>query len=229
MVPDSEWRMPTLMVSAAWMDQDRPMEAMDADSVKALSRLRRFIGVVLHSPAVGAAVFRRRRACRRASVRWTAGCALRPGSLRRGSRAKAVPLLGAGRYRSAKRRRESPGNHAEQAWLCRGRRRFQRVFAGYRRRRRRGHWKGMRRADLLLAAGGASMGTPSLRPGTTAVRQGAASRASASGWCAQPGNSEPFRPVTMICAASAQTNRPIRRLTICSPWSPSRRSMRSER
>ncbi len=148
MVPDSEWRMPTLMVSAAWMDQDRPMEAMDADSVKALSRLRRFIGVVLHSPAVGAAVFRRRRACRRASVRWTAGCALRPGSLRRGSRAKAVPLLGAGRYRSAKRRRESPGKHAEQAWLCRGRRRFQRVFAGYRRRRRRGHRKGMRRADL---------------------------------------------------------------------------------
>lgn len=81
----------------------------------------------------------------------------------------------------------------------------------------------------LPTAGGASMGAPPLRPGTTAVRQGAASRVSASGWCAQPGNSEPFRPVTMICAASAQTNRPIRRLTICRPWSPSRRSMRSER
>ncbi|MNO72467.1 hypothetical protein D3C76_634170 [compost metagenome] len=44
MVPDSECRMPTLMVSAAWMVQDRPMAAMDAERVKALIRLRRCMG-----------------------------------------------------------------------------------------------------------------------------------------------------------------------------------------
>ncbi|MNE01074.1 hypothetical protein D3C80_935010 [compost metagenome] len=43
MVPDSECRMPTLMVSAAWMLQLRPIAAMDALRVKALIRLRRFI------------------------------------------------------------------------------------------------------------------------------------------------------------------------------------------
>ncbi|MNR59541.1 hypothetical protein D3C85_1808140 [compost metagenome] len=43
MVPDSECRMPTLMVSAAWMLQLRPIAAIDALRVKALIRLRRFM------------------------------------------------------------------------------------------------------------------------------------------------------------------------------------------
>ena len=43
MVPDSECRMPTLMVSAAWIVQVMPMAAMDAERVKALIKLRRFM------------------------------------------------------------------------------------------------------------------------------------------------------------------------------------------
>ncbi|MCY1184642.1 hypothetical protein D9M73_253520 [compost metagenome] len=43
MVPESECRMPTLMVSAAWMLQLRPIAAIDALRVKALIRLRRFM------------------------------------------------------------------------------------------------------------------------------------------------------------------------------------------
>ncbi|MCY1394280.1 hypothetical protein D9M71_91960 [compost metagenome] len=43
MVPDNECRIPTLMVSAAWTVQVMPIAAMDAESVKALIKLRRFI------------------------------------------------------------------------------------------------------------------------------------------------------------------------------------------
>jgi hypothetical protein len=45
MVPDNECRIPTLIVSAAWIVQLMPMAAIEADSVKALIRLRRFIGL----------------------------------------------------------------------------------------------------------------------------------------------------------------------------------------
>ena len=43
MVPDNECRMPTLMVSAAWIVQVMPIAAMDAERVKALIKLRRFM------------------------------------------------------------------------------------------------------------------------------------------------------------------------------------------
>ena len=42
-VPDSECRTPTLMVSAAWALADSPMAAMEAESVSTLTKLRRFM------------------------------------------------------------------------------------------------------------------------------------------------------------------------------------------
>jgi hypothetical protein len=42
-VPDSECRMPTLMVSAACAPAGRPIAAMEAESVRALTKLRRFM------------------------------------------------------------------------------------------------------------------------------------------------------------------------------------------
>jgi hypothetical protein len=43
MVPDNECKMPTLIVSAACAVQVMPMAAIDAVSVKALIKLRRFM------------------------------------------------------------------------------------------------------------------------------------------------------------------------------------------
>lgn len=43
------------------------------------------------------------------------------------------------------------------------------------------------------------------------------------------GTRYPLTPVKIICAANAQTNSPINRLTICKPWSPRSRSMRFDK